>query len=85
MVQSAFKTLDFSEQAVNSIWKLVAVILHLGNIEFDSIESNGENVAALANEKEVISVANLLEVTREDLRQTLLTRVIAAHSEVNSL
>ena len=85
MVQNAFKTLDFSEQAVNSIWKLVAVILHLGNIEFDSIESNGENVAALANEKEVISVANLLEVTREDLRQTLLTRVIAAHSEVNSL
>ena len=85
MVQNAFKTLDFSEQAVNSIWKLVAVILHLGNIEFNSIESNGENVAALANEKEVISVANLLEVTREDLRQTLLTRVIAAHSEVNSL
>lgn len=85
MVQNAFKTLDFSEQAVNSIWKLVAVILHLGNIEFNSIESNGENVAALANEKEVISVANLLQVTQEELRQALLTRVIAAHGEVNSL
>ena len=63
----------------------MAVILHLGNIEFNSIESNGENVAALANEKEVISVANLLQVTQEELRQALLTRVIAAHGEVNSL
>ena len=84
MVQNAFKNLDFSEKAVNSIWKLVAVILHLGNIEFDSTESKGENVASLANEKEVNSVAKLLQVTKDELRQTLLTRVIATHGEVNS-
>jgi myosin heavy subunit len=31
---NALKALDFSDSAVESIWKLVAVILHLGNLEF---------------------------------------------------
>ena len=30
----AFRALDFSDSAVESIWKMVAVILHMGNLEF---------------------------------------------------
>ena len=33
---NAFRALDFSDAAVESIWKMVAVILHLGNVEFYS-------------------------------------------------
>ena len=47
MVQNAFKALEFADMAVESIWKLVGVILHLGNIEFDSKEDNGESIGEL--------------------------------------
>ncbi len=30
----AFKALDFDTSAVESVWKMVAIILHLGNLEF---------------------------------------------------
>ena len=43
-VNSAFRSLEFSDKAIESIWKLVAVILHLGNFTFTESEaSNGQN------------------------------------------
>jgi myosin heavy subunit len=42
---NAFRALDFSDAAVDSIWKMVAVILHIGNLEFyaddkDHVQNN---------------------------------------------
>ena len=43
-VNSAFRSLEFSDKAIESIWKLVAVILHLGNLTFTESEAgNGQN------------------------------------------
>ena len=43
-VNSAFRSLEFSDKAIESIWKLVAVILHLGNLAFTESEAaNGQN------------------------------------------
>ena len=81
-VNSAFKALDFSDNASESIWKMIAVILHLGNIEFDSREDNGESIATIRSNNEVQTIANLLQVKVEDVKQSLLTRVIAAMGEV---
>ena len=83
MVQSAFKALDFSDIAIESIWKMVAVILHLGNIEFDSREDNGESIATIRSSNEIQTIANLLQVKVDDVKQALLTRVIAAMGEVS--
>lgn len=33
---SAFRTLGFSPDEISSIWQIVAAILHLGNITFES-------------------------------------------------
>lgn len=33
---NAFKTLGFSTDEVQTIWRTVAAILHLGNVEFQS-------------------------------------------------
>ena len=82
-VQKAFTALGFADAAVESIWKLVGVILHLGNIEFDAKEDNGESIAAIATHKDVTNIANLLQVNADDLKQALLTRVIAASGEVS--
>ena len=84
MVQNAFKALEFAEMAVESIWKLIGVILHLGNIEFDSREDNGESIATIPKMTEVNNIATLLQVTPEDLKQALLTRVIAAGGQVRN-
>ena len=48
MVQNAFKALEFADLAVESIWKLIAVILHLGNIDFDAKEDNGDLIATIS-------------------------------------
>merc|ERR1712223_1405654 len=74
--------LEFADMAVESIWKLVGVILHLGNIDFDAREDNGESIATISRKKEIDSIANLLQVNPEDLKQALLTRVIAAGGQV---
>ena len=69
---------------MESIWKLIAVILHLGNIEFDQHESNGESIATLSNQgSDVKTIADLIQVNPDEVKQALLTRVIAAHGEVN--
>ena len=84
VVQAAFKSLQFDDHAVESIWKLIAVILHLGNIEFDQHESNGESIATLSNQgSDVKTIADLIQVNPDEVKQALLTRVIAAHGEVN--
>ena len=84
VVQAAFKALQFDDHAVESIWKLIAVILHLGNIEFDQHESNGESIATLSNQgSDVKTIADLIQVNPDEVKQALLTRVIAAHGEVN--
>ena len=85
MVQNAFKALEFADMAVESIWKLVGVILHLGNIDFDAREDNGESIATISRKKEIDSIANLLQVNPEDLKQALLTRVIAAGGQVKAI
>lgn len=33
---AAFKTLGFSTEEISTIWRIIAAILHLGNVEFQS-------------------------------------------------
>ena len=44
---NALKALDFSDSAVESIWKLVAVILHLGNLEFYADDKDHASISQL--------------------------------------
>ena len=72
---SAFRVLDFSEKAVESIWSLVAAILHIGNMEFAS--EDGDRIT-ISDKGLVKRVAGLLNVSENDLVEALTTRVIAA-------
>ena len=79
-VASAFRSLDFSERAVESVWKLIAIILHIGNIQFTA---DDHDHACLQNEKNSLDhIAKLLDVKSEELEKALTTRVIAASGEV---
>ncbi|XP_063236285.1 unconventional myosin ID [Bacillus rossius redtenbacheri] len=75
---SAFKVLGFTPDETNTIWKIVAAVLHLGNLEFKSQEEETHP----ANPEVVGTVATLLEVTPGELSRALSERVIAARGEV---
>ena len=78
---NALSTLDFSDDAITSIWKLVAAILHIGNMEFFTDENDKCNIR---DSGLVDNVADLLGVSVNELQEALLTRVIAARGDVCS-
>lgn len=75
---SAFRTLGFSDGEVDTVWRIIAAILHLGNLKFVSSEDSTD----ITTKKELDTVAKLLRVTANDLNATLTARVIAARGEV---
>ncbi|XP_017474777.1 PREDICTED: myosin-IA isoform X1 [Rhagoletis zephyria] len=75
---NAFKTLGFSTEEVHTIWRTVAAILHLGNIEFQSIEDD----LVISNKAHLEHAAKLLQVTENELSNSLTTRIIAAGGNV---
>ncbi|XP_030384214.1 unconventional myosin ID [Scaptodrosophila lebanonensis] len=75
---NAFKTLGFSTDEVQTIWRTVGAILHLGNVEFQTIEDE----LVISNKKHLQSTAKLLQVTESELSTALTQRVIAAGGTV---
>lgn len=77
-VAAAFRALNFDTANVETIWKIVAAVLHLGNAEF---KSEGDKTR-LANANTLASVASLLGVDQNELNGALCHRVIAANGEI---
>ncbi|CAG2062895.1 unnamed protein product, partial [Timema podura] len=75
---AAFKTLGFTAEETETLWRVVAAVLHLGNVEFKT----QDDATRPANPPVVGTVAALLKVTPEELSQALSERVIAARGEV---
>ncbi|KAG1662253.1 Myosin-IA [Nymphon striatum] len=75
---SAMKTLGFISEQIETIWKILSAILHLGNIEFE--ERN--DITHIKSTEQLQYVAELLCVTDDALSKALCHRVIAAMGEV---
>ncbi|OAD54424.1 Myosin-IA [Eufriesea mexicana] len=77
-VTSAMSTLGFTQNEMQTIWNIIAGILHLGNITFKLVEDklSIENRAALND------TANLFSISPQELSTALTQRVIAAGGEV---
>ncbi|XP_043792352.1 unconventional myosin ID [Apis laboriosa] len=77
-VTSAMSILGFTQNEMQTIWNIIAGILHLGNITFKFIEDKLfiENRAALND------TANLFSISIQELSTALTQRVIAAGGEV---
>ncbi|XP_017855457.1 unconventional myosin ID [Drosophila busckii] len=74
----AFKTLGFQADEVHTIWRTIASILHLGNVEFQTIEDE----LVITNKTHLQSAAKLLQVTESELSAALTKRTIAAGGNV---
>uniref|UniRef100_T1JD45 Myosin motor domain-containing protein n=1 Tax=Strigamia maritima TaxID=126957 RepID=T1JD45_STRMM len=77
-VNSALRILGLKPDRINSLWTILAAILHLGNAEFIS-ENDETKIVDLENLR---TIAELLSVSEESLTKALCHRVIAAGGEV---
>ncbi|CAG2109845.1 unnamed protein product [Medioppia subpectinata] len=84
-VENAMRVLNFNESQSESLWKTIASILHLGNVDFKR-DDNNEDIIKISDssKKEINLIAKLLSVSETDLVKTLCHRVIAAGGEVMS-
>lgn len=77
-VSRSLETLQFTKDDVNTLWRVVGAVLHLGNIEFVTEEEK----ITFKDRKDVKATANLLKVTEEDLTKALCERIIAARGDI---
>ncbi|XP_048754348.1 unconventional myosin-Id-like isoform X2 [Ostrea edulis] len=79
-VMNALKVMGFSYAHAEALWKIVAAILHLGNMEYVAIDDHDH--AGVSDDSLLGNIATLLSVTKENLKKTLCSRVIAAGGQV---
>ncbi|KAK3696816.1 hypothetical protein RRG08_016866 [Elysia crispata] len=77
---AAMKHLGFGDQERLGIYGLVAAILHLGNVAFDdnSDDAKGGCCVSKSAEESLAMAASLLGVDKEELRDSLISRVMQA-------
>ncbi|XP_029786784.1 unconventional myosin-Ig isoform X2 [Suricata suricatta] len=79
-VMEAMRVIGFSSEEVDSVRRILAAILHLGNIEFVETEEGGLEQGHLAVAEEVLvdHVAELTATPRESVMRCLLSRTVAS-------
>ncbi|KAG7204040.1 hypothetical protein KM043_001899 [Ampulex compressa] len=77
-VNSAMSALGFSQNEMQTIWNIIAGILHLGNITF----KHEEDKLSIGNNGAINDTASLCSISPGELSTALLQRVIAAGGEV---
>uniref|UniRef100_H0WG72 Myosin IG n=1 Tax=Otolemur garnettii TaxID=30611 RepID=H0WG72_OTOGA len=79
-VTEAMRVIGFSSEEVGSVYRILAAILHLGNIEFVETEEGGMQKGGLvvAQEALVDHVAELTATPRDLVLRTLLARTVAS-------
>lgn len=71
----SLKILGFSDHQRELIYKLLSVILHLGNIYFkNTMTTEGNDIVEIANESELKMISHLLSVDYDDLKNIFLTQ-----------
>ncbi|ETO25680.1 class VII unconventional myosin [Reticulomyxa filosa] len=69
-VREAFKTLEFNEKDVESIYRIVAGILHIGNVEFERVQSNyADDTSKVKNRSPLATAAKLWQVDAGELEK----------------
>lgn len=80
--QKALSTVDIDSSMQRAIWKLLAAILHLGNIKVTELRGNAD---VDAQDPALTMASSLLGIAPEDLRKWMIKRQISARSERSSI
>ncbi|KAG7527129.1 unconventional myosin-VIIa-like [Solea senegalensis] len=80
-IHSALKILTFSESLCHDIFKLLAAILHLGNVCFKATTENNLETSDVSKSKHFTVAASLLEVQTSPLATSLTNRSFQTNRE----
>uniref|UniRef100_A0A8C2YKT7 Unconventional myosin-XV n=1 Tax=Chinchilla lanigera TaxID=34839 RepID=A0A8C2YKT7_CHILA len=72
---AAMEVLGFSSEDQDSIFRILASILHLGNVYFEKYETDTQEVASVVSAREIQAVAELLQVSPEGLQKAITFKV----------
>ncbi|XP_022050985.2 unconventional myosin-VIIb-like [Acanthochromis polyacanthus] len=80
-IRSALKVLTFSENQHQKILRLLAAILHLGNVSFEATTENNLETSDVSKSKHFSVAASLLEVPKSSLAASLTHRSFMTNKE----
>lgn len=80
-IRSAMKVLCFSDQEIWEILKLLAALLHAGNINYKAITVDNLDATEIPDQTNVKRVSNLLELPIHTFINALTRKTFLAHGE----
>jgi myosin I len=91
VVNESMKTSNFDPSLIKAIWSIIASIIHLGNLQFESSEKdlnnnvdknmNGQAKISDHSINEIKIISKLLKIDEAELKKALTTRLIASGSK----
>ncbi|XP_069882886.1 unconventional myosin-XV [Dipodomys merriami] len=72
---AAMEVLGFSGEDQDSIFRILASILHLGNVYFEKYETDAQEIASVVSAREIQAVAELLQISPEGLQKAITFKV----------
>ncbi|XP_077979161.1 unconventional myosin-Id-like [Glandiceps talaboti] len=76
---AALKILGFTADEQDTIWRIVAATLHLGNLQF---ETEDRETSHVVNRELLVTIAKLLVLSPDEIEKALCHRIVAARGEV---
>ncbi|XP_051155446.1 myosin-VIIa-like [Leptopilina boulardi] len=80
-VRAAMKVLNFSYEDFWNIMKLLAVVLHFGNLNYKSTVTENMDATVINDEKNLKIIAEILQVSERALIDALTKKTIFVHGE----
>jgi len=83
-IQESFRVMKFHPNEIKAIWDMVAVVLHLGNINFDESTFDGQNnkPCNITNQESFKKIIELLAVKEKSLEEALTHKTRKINSNV---
>uniref|UniRef100_A0A669CEF1 non-specific serine/threonine protein kinase n=1 Tax=Oreochromis niloticus TaxID=8128 RepID=A0A669CEF1_ORENI len=81
-IQECFRNIGFTEEEVDSVYKILSAILNTGNIEFASITSQHQtDKSEVPNSEALENAASLLSIGPEELQEALTSQCVVTRGE----
>nr|XP_019945306.1 PREDICTED: myosin-IIIb [Paralichthys olivaceus] len=81
-IQECFRNIGFTEEEVNSVYRILSAILNTGNIEFAAITSQHQtDKSEVPNSEALENAASLLNIGPEELQEALTSQCVVTRGE----
>ncbi|XP_070832062.1 myosin-IIIb isoform X3 [Chaetodon trifascialis] len=81
-IQECFRNIGFTEEEVNSVYRILSAILNTGNIEFAAITSQHQtDKSEVPNAEALENAASLLSIGPEELQEALTSQCVVTRGE----